>query len=57
MHQQDVLDIHTKNQRNDPSGVPPLTKDGSIIAVVDDYAKGNELNDYFTSVFTKENSY
>ena len=39
---------YIKNQRNDPSGVPPLNKDGSLI--LDDYAKANELNDYFTSV-------
>ena len=29
-------------------------KDGSFI--LDDYAKANELNDYFTSVFTKEDT-
>ena len=45
---------YIKNQRNDPSGVPPLNKDGSLI--LDDYAKANELNDYFTSVFTKEDT-
>ena len=43
-----------KNQRCDPSGVPSLTKDGSIIS--DDYMKANELNNYFTSVFTKEDT-
>ena len=45
---------YIKNQRNDPSVVPPLNKDGSLI--LDDYAKANELNDYFTSVFTKEDT-
>ena len=33
---------------------PPLNKDGSLI--LDDYAKANKLNDYFTSVFTKEDT-
>ena len=42
---------YIKNQRNDP---PPLIKDGSLI--LDDYAKANKLNDYFTSVFTKEDT-
>ena len=46
--------ISMKKQSHDLSGVPSLIKDG--ITISDDYVKANKSNDYFTSVFTKEDT-
>ena len=45
---------YIKNQRQDPSGIPPLSSNGKVIT--DDLAKVNIINDQFASIFTREDT-